>query len=472
MKKFGIFLASLLALGFTACDDTSDLGIAQKNPQEAIMEANGITLDFGSALKGETINLNDFIAKDIPVISLVSAENLPEGAEIQYVMQIADNEAFNNPREITVNPDNAVECQQWEDDFISMYGKAPYTKDNWVRFAVYVVMGSQKSRVGGEDLWFATKKLAVTPVDLKLPIESAYYFYAYNTTTGATYEPVKMSHSDAHQYDDPTFSCIFTVTSDEVEAGGLEWYVIPESAISTMTPDNFYGVADTGSASDRSGNLSKGGMFGIINIAGTQKIAVNMLDLTYEISNAFSYLYTPGADNGWTNSPDTQMLYSGDYKEYKGLRYIGGEFKFTAQYPDWAPLNWGLGDTDNSLAIDGANIGIPAEGAGLYFLSVNIPNLTFSTYNVYSIGMIGGFNGWGGDEFLTPSEDFKIWTGSLTVSENTDFKFRMNSDWTVNLGGDLDNLWFDGANIPIEAGSYDITLDITNIPYSCKIVKK
>ena len=33
-----------LAFGFTACDDKSDLGIAQENPQEPIVEANGLTL--------------------------------------------------------------------------------------------------------------------------------------------------------------------------------------------------------------------------------------------------------------------------------------------------------------------------------------------------------------------------------------------------------------------------------------------
>jgi hypothetical protein len=48
-------------------------------------------------------------------------------------------------------------------------------------------------------------------------------------------------------------------------------------------------------------------------------------------------------------------------------------------------------------------------------------------------------------------------TADLTAGE---FKFRANDNWTVNLGGDLNALTQDGANIPIGSdGNYTITLN-------------
>ena len=60
MKKLGIFCAALLALGFASCDDKSDLGVAQVNPQETVMSANGVTVEYGSALVADQLNLDTF----------------------------------------------------------------------------------------------------------------------------------------------------------------------------------------------------------------------------------------------------------------------------------------------------------------------------------------------------------------------------------------------------------------------------
>ena len=53
-----------LAFGFTACDDKSDLGIAQENPQEPIVEANGLTLTPSEAYSS-TIDLENTVGKQI-----------------------------------------------------------------------------------------------------------------------------------------------------------------------------------------------------------------------------------------------------------------------------------------------------------------------------------------------------------------------------------------------------------------------
>ena len=77
-------LGLLTAVGFAACDDKSDLGIEQKNPQEAIMEANGLTVAWQTPLQGSSIDLNQFVDQAIPVISTVETKDLPADATVEY----------------------------------------------------------------------------------------------------------------------------------------------------------------------------------------------------------------------------------------------------------------------------------------------------------------------------------------------------------------------------------------------------
>lgn len=452
MKKIGLYLLGLLTVaGLASCEDSSDLGIQQTNPQEAIMEANGLTVAWQSPIQGNTLDLNGFKEQAIPVITTVETVNLPEGATVDYQMQIAADADFTNAQTVDVE-NGAVLCSAWDNAFKELYMKNPTARVNYIRFAAYVVDGAQISRLGGNDFWYGAKELTVTPIDLQLPIEASYYLYA-----GGEY--IKMNHSANHQYDDPNFSIIVEVSGAQAQAG-YKWQIANESH------SKVYGVSETGDPAELSGNLVLGGAEGVINAAGTYKIEVNMLDLTYKISYAFTTLNTPGPANGW--SFDNNMLLSTtDYITYSGYVYIQQEFKLAAGSWD---VNWGMGATEGTLALGGANIKVASDG--LYFVSANLNELTYSLNKISSIGLIGGFNGWGSQLNLTPSADFKTWTGEVTFTEETEWKFRMNDNWDFNLGGALDNLVGGGANIKSPAGTYTVTLDLGKLPYSATLVKK
>lgn len=70
MKKSLLYCSALLVLGFAACDDKSDLGVMQTNPQETIMSADGVSVSIASQIESGSVNLEQLGADYIiPVLS-------------------------------------------------------------------------------------------------------------------------------------------------------------------------------------------------------------------------------------------------------------------------------------------------------------------------------------------------------------------------------------------------------------------
>lgn len=463
MNKINILLGAALLFGFASCDDKSDLGIEQTNPQENIMSADGITLAYGDALAADALDLNNFVDKTVGVINVTEAKDLPENATINMEMQLATDANFTTFSTLKV-ADGTVKGNDWENAILNMVGKSPLPVDMWIRFAVYADTDADHVRMGGQDFYYAAKKITVTPVDLKLPIENAYYLVLVENGD-AKFLP--MDHSSRHPYDDPNFSYLLDVTAEQANAG-LEWYIVGEKYYQNGS-GCIYGVSDVGDPTDMAGSLMEDGEKGIITTAGKIKVEVNMLDLSYNISYAFDYIYTPGSANNWT-FVDNMLLSTGDYVNYSGYVYVKDEFKMTGQ-ADWNPLNWGTND-DETLVLGGPNVKVDVNG--LYYITVNLNELTFSKTYISQIGLIGGFNNWGGDVVMTPSEDYKVWTADVEATEaNTEWKFRMNGEWVLDLGGAESNLTQGGGNLKFaEAGTYTVTLNLGSIPYTCTAVKK
>ncbi|MDE6770832.1 MAG: SusF/SusE family outer membrane protein, partial [Muribaculaceae bacterium] len=94
-------------------------------------------------------------------------------------------------------------------------------------------------------------------------------------------------------------------------------------------------------------------------------------------------------------------------------------------------------------------------------------------YYVSTIGVIGNAtpNGWDASTALT-SDNYLVWKGVIAFGEG-EFKFRANDAWDVNLGGKLTELSQGGDNIPSPGeGTYEVTLDLSKIPYTCTLVKQ
>lgn len=184
-----------------------------------------------------------------------------------------------------------------------------------------------------------------------------------------------------------------------------------------------------------------------------------------------TYLYTPGNTNGW-NQEASQCLYGYDAVHYSGYAVLGGEFKFTTQ-PNWDGTNYGAGDEPGMLSDDGGAGNLNVSPEGLYWCTVDRENLKYTTYHVETYGVIGDAtpNGWGSSTALT-SDDYLVWKGVVTFGEG-EFKFRANDAWDVNLGGSMNDLSQGGDNIPSPGvGTYEVTLDLSAIPYSCTLVKQ
>ena len=447
---------SALAIGFASCEDKSDLGIAQVNPQEPAIDVTGFAL---SGMPG-SVNLDATVNQTIPVATVATAPtNLSEGAEIQLAMQLSASEDYENATTLDV-VDGAVSSDDWEDFVLAQGSKSPAVVDNYIRFAAYILNNGQLSRIGGENTWFGATKVAVTPVDLRLDVESSYYLVMGS-------DKVEMNHSDAHVYDDPVFKYTIEVSGDQVP---YYWQIAPASAVNGSDAD-FYGVSETGAADALSGNLVLGGQKGEINAAGKYSLTVNMLDKTYSIErNAapdVEYLWTPGNANGWAFGDNNMKIANQNNGCFAGYVYVDTEFKLSAD-TNWSQ-NWGL--NAGLLTPGGDNIGVDPNG--LYYVTANFNDMTLGLVEITSVSLIGAFNGWGADAALTPNENYSIWSGDVDFTEAGEWKFRMNNNWDINLGGSEADLTQGGDNLSVpEAGVYTVTLDLSKLPYSCTVVKK
>ncbi len=438
------------------------------------MVKDGVTVNLVSPATGEAINLESY-SGIIPVISYSVDATIPENATMDFVMELAKDETYANaieiPMERVEGADNTlgVQMEYWDEAFRHLLGKAPTAKDNFIRVAAYVCVGSQRSRVGGMDSWFADKKLSVTPVDLHINVESAYYLVGTlnNWDLGSA---IKFDHSDLSQYDDPVFTLALDIPAD-LDKGECWWKIVPESAYVAGSWEGLYGTEVNGDSAQE-GVLFENGEAGCLKVAGQYLFTINMLDCTYKVSQAIPMLYTPGGGNGW--GFDTGMLATWDFTNYFGFVHMNGGFKVTDR-PAWGGMEWGAGEEEGTLKLGGGDINGPANG--LYWMTVNIGSLTYAFTPIETIGVIGGFDGndWASDYVeLTPTDDILVWTADIEfTSDDTTWKFRANSDWDIDLGEGEDGLSYKGGNLAAPGvGTYKLTLDLRTVPYSYTLEKK
>ncbi|MDE6480349.1 MAG: hypothetical protein K2L45_08760 [Muribaculaceae bacterium] len=476
MKKSLIYFSALLAFGLASCDDTSDLGVMQTNPQETVMVKDGVQVALVAPVTGNALDIASQ-PEIIPVISYTADATLPENATLDFVMELAKDGSYAGAIEIPMDKvegaDNTygVKSSYWDDAFRHLLGKAPFAKENYIRVAAYVCVGEQRSRIGGADGWYAEKSLSVTPVDLNIQVEEAYYLVG-SLNDWQIPTAIKFSHSDLSPFDDPVFTLAIDVPA-ELETAGCWWKIVPESAYQANSWDGLFGTATDGDTS-LEGLLVENGQAGCLKIAGQYLFTINMLDGSYKVSQAIPMLYTPGNGNGWNF--ETGMLDTWNYADYFGFTHMNGGFKVTDR-PAWGGMEWGAGEEPGTLKLGGGDIQGPENG--LYWMTVNIGSLTYDFLKVETIGMIGGFsddNNWASDYAeLTPGQDLLVWTADVNFTDaNTTWKFRVNGDWAVNFGeGEEGVLSLDGANLSAPGvGTYTITLDLRTVPYSYTAVKK
>ncbi|MCB0593205.1 MAG: SusF/SusE family outer membrane protein [Lewinellaceae bacterium] len=170
---------------------------------------------------------------------------------------------------------------------------------------------------------------------------------------------------------------------------------------------------------------------------------------------------TPG---GWDS--DTNMKDNGDGTYTLLIGLLDGEAKFRAN-DDW-PINWGgAGFPSGTGEQDGPNIPVTQ---GLYLVTFD-SNTGEYNFGPASVGIIGSATpgGWDSDTDMTPdATDPNVVKVTLDLVDG-EAKFRLNNDWPTNWGGadfPSGTGTQDGPNIPVAAGTYDISFNVLTGEYN------
>ena len=273
-------------------------------------------------------------------------------------------------------------------------------------------------------------------------IADAYYIIGGNGSWSDD-KSQKMSHSDKDVFEDPIFSYVLT--------GGSElWFAFGEAEALDATAagdwNQLFGYVGEQGATGSYERRSVMGAENTFHVDGTAKFyrfTINALTKTYEITplNFDPYIYFIGATDGWTNA-EQKLALTDESGIYTGYLYCadpngwGNEFKFQKVPGDWdTEINTGMmtGGITGDFADGGGNFKANA-GEGVYYVTLNMANMSINAVKVEKMGIIGDFNGWGGDVEMTwNATDYCFEATNAGVTANG-WKFRVNSDWGINLG--------------------------------------
>jgi hypothetical protein len=176
--------------------------------------------------------------------------------------------------------------------------------------------------------------------------------------------------------------------------------------------------------------------------------------------------------NGWEVDVDMETI---DGINYTLLNYplAAGEAKFR-QDNTWS-VNWGNSSFPSGTAHqNGPNI--PILGFGNYDISFNRLTGDYSfvcisncATIIQNIGILGSaLIGWDDDVNMLTSDGIIYTLKNYTFKEG-DAKFRQDDDWNINWGNNTfptGKALLDGLNIPVKAGTFDVTFNIVTGDYS------
>jgi hypothetical protein len=176
-----------------------------------------------------------------------------------------------------------------------------------------------------------------------------------------------------------------------------------------------------------------------------------------------------GSINGWNN----HGLYLANLGDdiHVGYQYLddAAEFKILPVRDSWDNA-WGRDGSNVGTVIAGGSDNIKSideptySGPGFYEIRFNLANETVTLSLITTIGVIGDAQagGWSTDVDLVYNIVSKKWEGQVDFLATGTYKFRVNNDWVIDFGGDLNNLIVStGDNITTPgAGTWNVTLDL------------
>lgn len=437
-------------MGMVSCtEDFTDWGNPQTNSQkEAVAFGNG------SVAPVDVINLADVNTEKVKVASIVAPTSSNAAYTPNYKINF-DGQSFD------IDADGNMATAELTSYIVDKWGKRPTERDIDATLDAWVSNGSTAVKMA-TSATFQVKAIPEAPV-----IEDGYYLVGdmfnveavgdapavdgWNTVSAKQ----AFKHSDKDVYDDPVFTITFETTKDN-----QYWKIIPKKNVDA---GNFWAAGVVGPKVDgddsMTGLLTNGdAKAGKIAKAGKYKLSINMMDYSYTLEevNYDPFIYFIGATDGWTKAEQKLALVDDAKGVYTGYLYCadpngwGNQFKFQRVAGSWDnEINSGAFSTFSGAATsEGGNISVNA-GEGVYYFDVNLGEGTITATKVETMGLIGNFNNWAGDAVMTwNAEEYCFEATNVGVTADG-WKFRVNGEWDINLGGSLNNLTAGGSDIKV-----------------------
>ncbi len=255
---------------------------------------------------------------------------------------------------------------------------------------------------------------------------------------------------------DPVFQVRLPATGSNIE-----FKLCPESGIGSWDSD--FTASVTGEAGKLSANNAGGNIViehQLDAIAYDVWFNLQSLEWGYRAIKGGDLFFEIGNESGWSKS-HAMALKDG---LYIGYYFLNGEFKFKPNEGDWSgDLEYdGAAENATGKVADNGGSNMPAPETGFYKIVLDTNAMTYTLTQISTVGVIGDAtaDGWNSDQDMTWNAEYGYWHIENLQLNDGKIKFRGNDNWNgdLDLGGTPNELWIGGADIPVEAGTYDIKL--------------
>lgn len=429
-------------------EDYTDWANPQSNPDKE----EAVSFGDGSVTPEGVINLKDVTGDKVKVASIVAPTSTKDTYAPFFKINF-DGQSFD------IDADGNMAKADLVNYITNTYGKRPIERDIDATLEAWQSNGSTAAKVKmttSEN--FQVKAIPEAPF-----IDDGYYLVGDMFTTddvnGWTKGVAKaFNHSDKDVYEDPVFTVSFETTKAD-----QYWKIIPKKNIDA---DDLWAPGVVGPKVDgddsMTGALTNGeAKAGKIAKAGKYKLTINMMDYSYTLEevNYDPFIYFIGSTDGWKSNDQKLALVDDAKGVYTGYVYLadpngaGFEFKFQRAKDNWETA---IGAStfvtfkESAIGVANGNLGVK-DGEGVYYMDVNLSEGTIKATKVTTMGLIGQFQGWDAenDVVMTWNADEYCFEATNAGVTADGWKFRINKDWGVNLGGSLNNLTAGGANIAV-----------------------
>ena len=433
-------------------EDYTDWSKPQVNAEPKAVEFGN-----GSVTAVDVINLANVTEEKVQVASIVAPTSSDAGYTPTIKINLGD-------KTYDIDNDGKMATADLATYISETYGKRPIERDIDATLDAWISNGSTVVKMATSET-FQVKAIPVAPV-----IEEGYYlvgdmfnvkdvddvlvFDGWNNVSAKQ----AFKHSDKDVYDDPFFTLTFETTKAD-----QYWKIIPKKNgdAGTIWAAGVVGPKENGSESMTGLLTSDNPGAGKIAEPGKYKLTLNMMDYSYTIEpvNYDPFIYFIGSTDAWSSSDQKLALVDEDKGTYTGYVYIadpngaGFEFKFQREQGKWEKAidaNTFVAFKGAAIGVKNGNLGVNA-GEGVYYIDVNLSEGTIEATKIESMGMVGKFQGW---DVLTPvpmtwnAEEYCFEATNVGVTADG-WKFSVNKDWPINLGGSIDNLKQDGTDLKV-----------------------